>query len=226
MAERAVDIGRLDVLQAQINVSISHARELVASWLPPPPAPSEAQHLQPHNQPTLDEDNDLFKPGPPRLGLGAPVPKHFYDEGSKLRKDISSTDLLHRRLLGSKRSASHISDKHQQRLSSKNQRSAPRGESESEEEVGRSALGKSKRQKGSHMKPLEVAVADRELQKDDVNVNPIEDTIAGTDKPVQAEPTSEPQDPRTYNTTHVQAKPGKKRKKNKGNHDKQLQDSK
>ena len=78
-----------------------------------------------------------------RLGLGAPIPKHFYDDDQKLRRDISSVDLFKRRLLGLKRKGSENPHQHKpSRSSIKSQ-----VESESEEEEGRSALGRSKRLK-------------------------------------------------------------------------------
>jgi len=82
-----------------------------------------------------------------RLGLGATIPKHFYDDDQKLRKDISSVDLLKRRLLGSKRNASQISDKPTQHKAKYQNGNSSQVELECEEEEGRSALGKSKRPK-------------------------------------------------------------------------------
>ena len=65
MTTPPVDIKKLDVLQAQISVSISQARSLVDSWLPP--APSTAGKSARLYSALPDDDSDeLFKPKPPR----------------------------------------------------------------------------------------------------------------------------------------------------------------
>lgn len=79
-----------------------------------------------------------------RLGLGAPIPKHFYDDDQKLRRDISSVDRFKRRFLGLNRKPTEKPPQH--KLKQHNSKKS-HVESESEEEEGRSALGKSKRQK-------------------------------------------------------------------------------
>lgn len=87
-----------------------------------------------------------------RLGLGAPIPKYFYDDDQKLRRDISSVDLFKRRFLGLKRKARENPHQHKPRHRSSIKSQV---ESDSEEEEGRSALGRSKRLKTKDTKSPE-----------------------------------------------------------------------
>ncbi|KAI5794473.1 hypothetical protein DFH27DRAFT_502970, partial [Peziza echinospora] len=152
MVKPTPDTTKTDVLQAQISVSVSQARDLVSSWLPALPAQSST--ATPELAGSEADDSTVFRALPPRLGLGAAVPNHFYDEDSKLRRDISSTDLLRRKMMGSKRQTAQTLDKSSSARPSRPHQQNRKGRdgSESEEETGRSALGKSKRQKTKESK--------------------------------------------------------------------------
>ncbi|KAL7276929.1 hypothetical protein RUND412_000073 [Rhizina undulata] len=137
-----------DVIQARISVSIAQARRLVSSWLPPP-TPEEILATRSDEQ-LAKEDEEMFKPMPPRLGLGAPIPKDFLDGDSKTSKEFTSNDKLKRKLMG--RKAAATSDKAKfsvaaHCLSKPMPRTNATGEESSDEDEGRSSLGKSKRRK-------------------------------------------------------------------------------
>lgn len=68
-----VDVEKLDIVQAQINVSIAQARELVSSWLP---ASTTAASQVPLPA-SLDNDDDLLKPVPPRYHSRIMVPTQY-----------------------------------------------------------------------------------------------------------------------------------------------------
>jgi hypothetical protein len=92
------------------------------------------------------EDADLFAPQIPNLGLGFPIPKQFLD-GDVKRKDISSNDKLRQLITGKKGGFQASKPRDAQEKAG----SAKRGlrEESSDEEEGRSGLGKAKKAKTS-----------------------------------------------------------------------------
>lgn len=131
----------IDAIQARIDIQTSKARSLVASWLPqsnPLTAP-----------PGLNEDDDemLFKPVPPGLGVGAPIPTNFHSNHH------GGTDVLRRTMLGGTRKPTKPMPQ-----SDEQQGKASQAE-DSDEDIGRSALGGIKRKKsiGSNLRKTKLA---------------------------------------------------------------------
>ncbi|KAL0949332.1 hypothetical protein HGRIS_009404 [Hohenbuehelia grisea] len=97
-----------DALQAQIDLSMSFAHDLVSSWIKPSPNLVRSSHKNPE-----DEIKEYLRK-PPRLGVGAPIPesangvretarlkqrltnaaskKRSHDDSMDARKDPSSDD--------------------------------------------------------------------------------------------------------------------------------------
>ncbi|RPA96499.1 hypothetical protein L873DRAFT_1829461 [Choiromyces venosus 120613-1] len=130
--------------QARITLHLSNTRSLVSSWLPPPTSHTTSQTL-----PGQDEDEELFTPMPPRLGLGAPIPKDFLtSENSTLR----TNDILKRRLMG--RGGSGGSKPMPEAVKKKRKEG---GSEDEDEDEGRSALGRRKKMRLRQEKGMEVA---------------------------------------------------------------------
>jgi hypothetical protein len=131
----------LDVIQNRVAVALARRERLIKSWT----ASSARPRPPPKTQEELDaEDADLFNPTPAGLGLGAPIPKEFLD-GDVKRKEISSNDKLRHLLLGNRAGlqASKPRDGKEKAVGSKR----VLGEESSDEDQGRSALGKAKKSK-------------------------------------------------------------------------------
>jgi hypothetical protein len=130
-----------DVIQNRVAVALAKRERLIKSWT----ASSSRPRPPPMTQEELDaEDVDLFNPTPAGLGLGAPIPKEFLD-GDVKRKEISTNDKLRHLVLG-KRGGLQAS---KPRDGKEKAGSAKRGlkEESSDEDQGRSALGKAKKSK-------------------------------------------------------------------------------
>lgn len=128
-------------VENRVAVALAKRERLIKSWT----ASTSRPRPPPKTQEELDaEDTDLFRPEPANLGLGAPIPKEFLD-GDVKRRELSSNDRLRRLMLGKKPglSASKPRDGLEKAGSVK------RGlkEESSDEEEGRSALGKAKKAK-------------------------------------------------------------------------------
>lgn len=114
-------------IQTQIDISISKARAIVDSWLPD-------AHSNPNNN---DEDDDhLFVPAPPRLGLGAPIPKDF--SARPLTNTLRKT-LLDPKALSRVKMTTLCTDKNG--IKNNNDRE------KEDDDIGRSALGDMKRKR-------------------------------------------------------------------------------
>lgn len=133
-----------DVIQNRVAVALAKRERLIKSWT----ASSSRPRPSPKTQEELDaEDADLFNPTPAGLGLGAPIPKEFLD-GDVKRKEISTNDKLRHLILG-KRAGLQAS---KPRDGKEKAGSAKRGleEESSDEDQGRSALGKAKKSKNGN----------------------------------------------------------------------------
>ncbi|KAF3901926.1 hypothetical protein ABW21_db0207239 [Orbilia brochopaga] len=82
------------VLQNRIAVTLARKRKLVASWLPPP-TPEELAQAKSAEEIAAREE-ELWKPRPPTLGVGHPIPSSHTATETYNREN----DLLRRRLLG------------------------------------------------------------------------------------------------------------------------------
>lgn len=135
-----------DVLQNRIAVALAKRQRLIKSWTAsssrPRPPPKTEEELE-------KEDADLFRFEPPHLGLGAPIPKEFLDGGDK-RKEISSNTKLRHLMLGNK-SAGLQPSKPRDALQKTNGMKRGIKEQSSDEDEGRSSLGKAKKLNNGHM---------------------------------------------------------------------------
>ncbi|KAH0542197.1 hypothetical protein FGG08_003418 [Glutinoglossum americanum] len=86
-----------DIIQNRINVALAKSQRLVASWLPSSDSTNtrSAEEIQ-------EEEDALFTPIPPRLGLGAPIPKEFADGDTKKQKEFILNDKIRRRMIGNR----------------------------------------------------------------------------------------------------------------------------
>lgn len=130
-----------DVIQNRVAVALAKRERLIKSWT----ASSARSRPPPKTQEELDaEDADLFNPAPAGLGLGAPIPKEFL-EGDVKRKEIATNGKLRQLILGNRAGlqASKPRDGREKAGGAK------RGlqEESSDEDQGRSALGKAKKHK-------------------------------------------------------------------------------
>lgn len=131
----------LQAIEARIAVAFAKRERLVKSWtvgstLPRAPAKTQEE--------LKAEDAELYQIVPPFLGLGAPVPKEYLN-GDVKRKEISSNDKLRKLITGSKTGlqASKSRDLQEKARSAKRSLEAE----SSDEEEGRSGLGKAKKAK-------------------------------------------------------------------------------
>jgi hypothetical protein len=120
---------------------LAKRERLIKSWT----ASSARPRPPPKTQEELDaEDAELFNPTPAGLGLGAPIPKEYLD-GDIKRKEIWNNEKLRKLIMGQKAGpqASKPRDGKEKAASAK------RGleEESSDEDEGRSALGKAKKSK-------------------------------------------------------------------------------
>jgi Protein of unknown function (DUF3245) len=134
----------LDIIQNRVAVALAKRERLIKSWT----ASSSRPRPTPKTQEELDaEDAELFRIEPPHLGLGAPIPKEFLN-GDATRKDISSNEKLRHLIMGKKGGIQASKARGTQDKFGSARRSL-KGES-SDEEEGRSGLGRAKKVKTGH----------------------------------------------------------------------------
>ncbi|CAG8983584.1 hypothetical protein HYALB_00004604 [Hymenoscyphus albidus] len=125
-----------EIITNKIAVAIARHEEVVKGWIA-----QSARSKEPRK--TLEqlqaEDAELFRPQPPRLGIGCPIPAHFL----KSDAEIGNTSLRAKLLPSKGLKASKARDAEEKAASAK------RGmrEQSSDEEEGRSGLGRAKKQK-------------------------------------------------------------------------------
>jgi hypothetical protein len=152
------DHATADAIQTQIDISVSKARSVIASWLPA----NTLSTAYAANEDS-DTDEDLFKPAPPRqafsyhppasnvrlvkilpltslgreyrIGVGAPIPASLYTQGR------AGKDALRRNMLGGRKPTKEMPETARQC-----NRSAAQPD-DSDEDTGRSALGGCKRKR-------------------------------------------------------------------------------
>jgi hypothetical protein len=125
-----------DVISNRLAVAIAKRESLIKSW-----TASSSLSVQPaKSQEELDaEDAAIFRSEPPRLGVGAPIPSHFLvSEAERNNKSLRAKFFPTKGLKASK-----PRDAEEKLVSVKR---GLRDES-SDEEEGRSALGRAKKQK-------------------------------------------------------------------------------
>ncbi|MCJ1272030.1 hypothetical protein MMC22_011936 [Lobaria immixta] len=140
-----------DIIFNRASVALAKSQRLIASWLPPPTA-SELANAK-SEEDVEREEQEMFTPVPEVLGLGASIPKE-----DEIKREKEKTDeILRRQILGKdykKWQAKRASDG--SNLGSGvgqggvKSRPAPVKRpvvDESDDEGGRSSVGRSKRQK-------------------------------------------------------------------------------
>lgn len=138
-----IDFAQLDRMRAQLNVAFSMIQQEARACL------DSGANGSLNDVPGIDENDDtLFPPQIPRLGLGAPIPAEYLDEEGKYNPSAATAQAkLRRQLLGAPKKG-QMNRETSHPLQGKGRNGARRrreDDSESEEEAGRSALGKSKR---------------------------------------------------------------------------------
>ncbi|KAI4139536.1 MAG: hypothetical protein L6R39_006242 [Caloplaca ligustica] len=86
-----------DIIFNRANVALAKSQRLVASWLPP--RTEEEMRTAKTDEEIGKEEQELFTPVPELLGLGAKVPDDA-KIGDLSRQKLTSEDLLRRQLLG------------------------------------------------------------------------------------------------------------------------------
>lgn len=132
----------LENIQARIDLAIAKRDAIVKSWVDKfdtsKCAPSKTKE-------ELDAwDAELFNPMPSNLGLGAPIPKEYLN-GDINRKDISGNSKLRSLMMGKKAGLQAAKPRDAEEKASSMKRGLK--EDTSDEEEGRSNLGKSKKAK-------------------------------------------------------------------------------
>lgn len=141
-SEKLPVAANFEVLQARIDLAIAKREAIVKSWVDK----YDTSRCAPSK--TKEEieawDAELFNPMPSNLGLGAAVPKEYMN-GDINRKDISGNSKLRSLMLGKKGGllASKSRNAEEKAISMKRGLKAD----SSDEEEGRSSLGKSKKAK-------------------------------------------------------------------------------
>ncbi|KAL2047742.1 hypothetical protein N7G274_000784 [Stereocaulon virgatum] len=137
-----------NVLLNKVNIALAKTQRQIASWLPP----KKTEDTQANSEKEIEEEQEVFIPAPEVLGLGGVIPK----DGEVKRHALSSNDKLRKQLLGNGYTEKHADrnrriqakDSHRSPLpAGSKQRPAqakPRVEDDSEDDRGRSSLGKSK----------------------------------------------------------------------------------
>lgn len=132
----------LEAIQARIDLAIAKQDAIVKSWVDKfdtsKCAPSKTQ------EEIAAWDAELFNPMPSNLGLGAPIPKEYLN-GDMNRKDISSNSKLRSLMMGKKAGLQAAKPRDAEEKANSMKRGLK--EDTSDEEEGRSNLGKSKKAK-------------------------------------------------------------------------------
>ncbi|KFY21456.1 hypothetical protein V491_02985 [Pseudogymnoascus sp. VKM F-3775] len=132
----------LEDIQARIDLAIARQDAIVKSWVDK----FDTSKCAPSK--TKEEieawDAELFNPMPSNLGLGAPIPKEYLN-GDINRKDISSNGKLRSLMMGKKAGLQAAKPRDAEEKASSMKRGLK--EDTSDEEEGRSNLGKSKKAK-------------------------------------------------------------------------------
>ncbi|EFR04329.1 hypothetical protein MGYG_07338 [Nannizzia gypsea CBS 118893] len=143
-----------DVIFNRANVALARSQRLIASWLPPKTADETANAKS--EEELQKEEDEIFTAVPEKLGLGAPLPQKEAD-GSIKRTELSSNDKLRKHLLGKNFQKAEASRLKNASTRTKQAGPAPSHKNEiieeSDEEDGRSALGKGKKGKKADSQP-------------------------------------------------------------------------
>lgn len=132
-----------DIIQNRVAVALANRERLIKSWT----ASSSRPRPPPKTSEELDaEDAELFRVEPPHLGLGAPIPRGFLD-GDARRKEMSSNEKLRHLIMGKKGALQAGKSRDAQGKAGSTKRDLKK--ESSDEEEGRSGLGRPKKLKSN-----------------------------------------------------------------------------
>lgn len=149
----------LDVISNRISLALAKHDNLVKSWTAASGRPNKREKTQ---EELAAEDAALFKKTPTYLGVGAPVPSHFLiSDAERNNKSLRAKFFPTKGLKGSK-----PRDNEEKAASAKR----AKVEESSDEEGGRSSLGKAKKRKKTTDAPSQATEIDqkRSLQSGDI----------------------------------------------------------
>ena len=148
----------LDVISNRISLALAKHDNLVRSWTAASGRPKQREKTQEELE---AEDATLFQKRPTYLGVGAPIPSHFLvSDAERNNKSLRAKFFPTKGLKGSK-----PRDEEEKAASAKR----AKVEESSDEEEGRSALGKAKKRKRTADLPTRMAhVEDMSTVKGDV----------------------------------------------------------
>lgn len=156
---------RYDIITNKIAVALARHDAVVKGWTAKSARSQEPRKTQEQLE---AEDAELFRPQPPRLGIGHPIPAHFL----KTDAETGNKDLRAKFFPSKSLKASKARDAEEKAASAKR---GMRDQSSGEEE-GRSGLGRAKKQKTKVIpeapkKVKEIPVAYSRDGKDDMRID-------------------------------------------------------
>lgn len=135
-----------DIISNRIAVALAKRESLIKSWTASSSRPREPEKTEAELE---AEDAALFRNEPPYLGVGAPIPSHFLvSEAERNNKSLRAKFFPSKTL-----NASKARDAEEKAASAKRGLNAE----SSDEEQGRSGLGRAKKRKTLRTKPVEEA---------------------------------------------------------------------
>jgi hypothetical protein len=163
-----------DVLQNRIQAAIAKREALVKSWT----ASSSRKEPRKTDEQLDAEDASLFRNEPPYLGVGAPIPSHFLvSDAERNNKSLRAKFFPIKGLKGSKT-----------RESEEKAASAKRAmnDQSSDEEGGRSSLGKAKKVKITKAEPAQAkgvkTTVEHKANEDKIDVEDVKEEKSGVTK--------------------------------------------
>ena len=132
----------LDVISSRISIALAKHDKIVKSWITLSSRPKDNEKTQEELE---AEDAALFRKTPQYLGVGAPIPSHFLvSDAERNNKSLRAKFFPAKGLKGGK-----PRDREEKAASAKRSKV----EESSDEEAGRSALGKAKKLKRTTDRP-------------------------------------------------------------------------
>ena len=167
-----------DVIQNRIAMAFAQREALVKSWTA---KSARAQEPQKTDAELEEEDAKLFRPEPPYLGVGAPIPSHFLvSDAERNNKSLRAKFFPKGGLKASK-----ARDAEEKAASSKRGLDAE----SSDEEEGRSGLGKAKKQKTATSSTAATGAEEEiksEIRKEHGDESTVQSKVSGISKVFQA----------------------------------------
>jgi hypothetical protein len=208
----------LDVISNRISIALAKHDNLVKSWTAASARPKPREKTQEELE---AEDAALFRKAPLYLGVGAPIPSHFLiSDAERNNKSLRAKFFPSKGLRGSK-----------PRDSEEKATTTKRGimEESSDEEEGRSALGKAKKRKRTADVPLNVAEVEetRTVKGEDAPAVPSKESSHNTVEEAPSKASEDTKSPHGLNKApsildHQPSKSAEQRRKEKKRQKKHL----